>query len=113
MAQPNELKDELNRAVSDEVKPHRQADFSIDPVFLNRWSPRAFSPEPIDDQTLMSVFEAARWAASSNNEQPWRFVLARSDQDRKKFLDFLAPANQVWARNAPVLVVLVAQKTDR
>ncbi len=111
MAQPNQLKDQLNREVSDEVKPHRQADYPIDPVFLNRWSPRAFSSETIDEETLMSVFEAARWAASSNNEQPWRFIIARSEEDRKKFLDFLAPANQVWAKNAPVLVVLIAKKT--
>jgi nitroreductase len=111
MAELNELKDKLNCGVSDEVQPHRRADYPIDPVFLNRWSPRAFSPEPIDDETLMSVFEAARWAASSFNEQPWRFLLARSDEDRKKFLDFLSPANQVWARNAPVLVLLIAKKT--
>jgi nitroreductase len=111
MAEPNELKDQLNREVADEVKPHRQMDYPVDPVFLSRWSPRAFSPEPIDEETLMSVFEAARWAASSYNEQPWRFLLARSDEDRRKFLAFLSPDNQVWAKNAPVLVVLIAKKT--
>ncbi|HEX8234485.1 MAG TPA: nitroreductase family protein [Abditibacteriaceae bacterium] len=111
MSAPNELKDKLNREVTDEVKPYRHADYPIDPAFVNRWSPYAFSPEPIDDQTLMSVFEAARWAASSYNEQPWRFILARSDEDRKKFVDFLSPPNQIWAKNAPVLVLLIAKKT--
>jgi nitroreductase len=111
MAEPNALKDKLNREVAEEVKPYRQMDYPVDSTFLSRWSPRAFSPEPIDDDTLMSVFEAARWAASSYNEQPWRFILARSDEDRKKFLDFLSPDNQVWARNAPVLVLLIAKKT--
>lgn len=97
--------------VSPEVQPHRQADYPIDAAFLNRWSPRAFSPEPLDEETLMGVFEAARWAASSYNEQPWRFLLARSDEDRARFLDFLTPANQAWAKNAPVLVLIVSKKT--
>lgn len=111
MAQPNERKDALNREISEEVQPYRRADYAIDPVFLNRWSPRAFSPEPLDDETVMSVLEAARWAASSNNEQPWRFLIARSDEDRQKFLGFLAPANEVWAKNAPLLVLIVSKKT--
>lgn len=96
------MQDELNS----EVTLHREAEHAIDAAFLNRWSPRAFSPEPVDDETLMPVFEAARWAASSFNEQPWRFLLARSDEDRAKFLDFLTPSNQAWAKNAPVLVVV-------
>lgn len=110
MEQQNTLQ-KLHSEVSDEVKPHRRADHDIDPLFLNRWSPRAFSPEPIDDDVLMRVFETARWAASSYNEQPWRFIIARSEEDRKRFLDFLMPANQVWAKNAPVLALFVSKKT--
>lgn len=94
-----------------EIAANRRADHEIDAVFLKRWSPRAFSSETVDEETLMSVFECARWAASSNNEQPWRFLLARSEADRKKFLDFLMPANQVWAKDAPVLVLIVSKKT--
>jgi len=101
------MQDELDP----EVRPYREAEHAIEPAFLNRWSPRAFSPEPVDDETLMRVFEAARWAASSYNEQPWRFLLARSEEDRATFLDFLTPSNQAWAKNAPVLVLIVSKKT--
>lgn len=101
----------LNGEVAEEVRPFRDADHAIASAFLNRWSPRAFTSESVDEATLMSVFEAARWAASSFNEQPWRFVFARTEEDRKKFLDFLVPANQVWAKDAPVLLVVVAKKT--
>lgn len=102
---------QLQEELTPEVRDIRHADYAIDPVFLNRWSPRAFSPEPIDDETLMRVFETARWAASSYNEQPWRFLIARSDEDRKRFLDFLMPMNQAWAKDAPVLVLFVSKKT--
>ncbi len=107
----NENDDMLNGEVAEEVRPFRDAEHKIAAAFLNRWSPRAFAPDAIDDETLMSVFEAARWAASSYNEQPWRFVYARNDEDRKRFLDFLVPGNQAWAKDAPVLVVAVAKKT--
>jgi nitroreductase len=95
----------------EEIAQYRVADYEIDPIFLKRWSPRAFSPEPIDEETLMRVFECARWAASSYNEQPWRFLIARSEEDRQKFLAFLMESNQVWAKNAPVLVVVISKKT--
>ena len=95
----------------EEIAQHRHAEHEIDDVFLMRWSPRAFSREPVEEETLLRVFECARWAASSNNEQPWRFLIARSEADRKKFLDFLVPGNQVWARDAPVLVLIVSKKT--
>ena len=107
----NKLKGESHDRVMDEVRPFRRADHVIDPVFLNRWSLRAFSPDPVDDETLMSVFEAARWAASSYNEQPWRFIFARNEEDRRRFLDCLVPANRTWARRAPVLVVIVSKRT--
>lgn len=98
-------------AISPAVQPYRKADHEVQPVFVNRWSPRAFSPEPIEDATLWGVFEAGRWAPSSYNEQPWRFIIARSEADRKRFLDFLLPMNQAWAQHAPVLLVMVAKKT--
>ena len=55
----------------------RTADHDIDPIFLNRWSPRAFTGEAMPDEVLMSLFEAARWAPSASNIQPWLFVYAR------------------------------------
>jgi nitroreductase len=109
--QINASQEALHHELTEEVRQHRQADHEIDPVFLNRWSPRAFSEEPVEEEVLLSVFEAARWAPSSNNEQPWRFVIARTPRDRERFLEFLAPANQVWAKHAPVLLVILAKRT--
>lgn len=103
--------DGLHEQVTKEVRDSRRADHRIAPAFLNRWSPRAFSPEPVDDETLLSVFEAARWAASSYNEQPWRFLVAREAEDRQRFLGFLAPSNQVWAKHAPVLLLVISKRT--
>ena len=96
--------------INEEVKPFRHAEHPVEPEFLNRWSPRAFSGEKVPNDVLMRVFESARWAASSYNEQPWRFVLARSEEDREKFGTFLLPANG-WAKKAPVLVLTVSKKT--
>lgn len=101
----------LQAEVAQEVQPHRVPEFEVDAIFLNRWSPRAFSSEPIDDETLMCVFETAKWAPSSYNEQPWRFILARTENDRAVFVDFLMEANQAWAKAAPVLILIVSKKT--
>ena len=101
----------MDTKIAEEIQPHRKADHEIDALFLNRWSPRAFSSEPLDDVTLNRVFEAARWAPSSMNEQPWRFIIARSAEDRARFVEFLMPPNQAWAKDAPVLVVIVAKTT--
>ncbi|MDB5425755.1 MAG: Nitroreductase family protein [Phenylobacterium sp.] len=87
----------------------RTAGHDIDPQFLERWSPRAFSPEPIPDETLMTIFEAARWAPSCFNAQPWRFLYARRDTEHwLRFFDLLIPMNQAWAKNASVLGVVVS-----
>lgn len=102
---------ELNESVKPDVKPFRQADHEIDVTFLNRWSPRAFSSQPVEEEKLMQILEAARWAASSYNEQPWRFLLARTPENVAKFLDILVPQNQAWAKDAPVLLFIAAKKT--
>lgn len=96
--------------INEEVKTHRVPEHTVDPIFLNRWSPRAFSPEAIDDETLMRVFEAAKWAPSCFNEQPWRFIVARTAEERAVFLDFLSPGNQVWNKNVPVIVLVISSK---
>lgn len=101
----------MQSGIHDAIKAYRQADYEIDAIFLNRWSPRAFSSQPLEDEVLHRVFEAARWAPSSNNEQPWRFVIARTDEDRARFVDFLVPGNQVWAQTAPVLIAVISKKT--
>jgi nitroreductase len=79
-------------------------------VVARRWSPRAFSERPVPPEALLSLFEAARWAASSNNEQPWRFVVAtRDDPDAfARMLACLKESNRSWAQRAPVLVLVLA-----
>lgn len=77
-----------------------------------RWSPRAYSDKPVSPENLKEVFEAARWAASSFNEQPWRFLVGhKGDETYKKIFDSLVEFNQGWAKNAPVLILSVAKKT--
>jgi nitroreductase len=90
----------------------RTSDHPIEKLFLERWSPRAFTGEPIPDETLASIFEAARWAPSSYNSQPWRFIYARRDTPGwDKFLGLLVEFNQGWAKNAAALVIVVSKTT--
>ena len=88
----------------------RTREHDVDPLFLNRWSPRAFTGEPIPHETLMTMFEAARWAPSCFNMQPWRFLYATRDSEAwLRFLNLLIPYNQDWAKNASVLGVVVSK----
>ena len=85
---------------------NRTSDHEIDPIFLERWSPRAFTGEAMPEAELMRIFEAARWAPSSYNSQPWRFVYARRDTPHwEPMLSLLNEFNQSWAKNAAVLIV--------
>lgn len=93
------------------VAIHREANHEIPDHYLNRWSPRAFTTQPVAQELLLRVLESARWAASSMNEQPWRFVVANTPKSLETFVRFLVPANQVWAREAPVLVLSLAKLT--
>jgi nitroreductase len=89
--------------------PPRQPDHPIDPLFLERWSPRAFDGSDVPDEDLMTMFEAARWAPSAFNSQPWRFLYAkRGDAHWGRFLDLLIPWNQSWAHTASVLVYILS-----
>jgi nitroreductase len=82
-------------------------------LIRDRWSPRAFAPTPVSQHDLTAVLEAARWAASSNNGQPWRFIVATSDNAsaHAAAADCFNPRNQRWARPAPVLIFICARKT--
>ncbi|MEZ4280687.1 MAG: nitroreductase family protein [Myxococcota bacterium] len=82
-------------------------DHPIHPLLASRWSPYAFSDQPVSESDLRSLFEAARWAPSSYNEQPWRFVVARREDEAafERLLSCLVPGNQVWAKAAPVLAL--------
>lgn len=93
----------------------RNSEYPIESFILERWSPRSLVPEEIPEQDLMSLFEAARWAPSSSNNQPWRFLYAkRSSSFWPLFLNLLVPINQAWAGDAAVLVVLISNtKFDR
>ena len=89
---------------------HRSATFPIAPLFLDRWSSRAMSGEALSETELMMLFEAARWAPSSGNFQPWRFLYARRDTDFwPAFLDLLNPGNRTWAERAGALVLVISR----
>jgi nitroreductase len=84
----------------------------IDALFIERWSPRAMSGEAISDNELMPLFEAARWAPSSYNEQPWRFLYAKRDTPEwATFFDLLVPFNQEWCKNGAALVVICSKNS--
>jgi nitroreductase len=88
-------------------------DIPVHPLVRQRWSPRAFDPSrPVDDATLRSLLEAARWSPSCFNEQPWAYILGRMHQEpdaHARILSCLTPANQAWARNAPLLIIAAAK----
>jgi nitroreductase len=87
----------------------RISSYPIEPLIINRWSPRAMSGEPLTYQELMSLFEAARWAPSSYNNQPWRFIYARRDTPHwQKMFDLLVPFNQEWVVRAAVLILVLS-----
>ncbi len=96
------------------VNDFRKPDFEISPQFINRWSPRSFVEKDISEEVLFSVFEAARWAPSASNMQPWRFVIARTQEDLEKFHSFIVPGNLTWAKHASALAVIISEtKTER
>lgn len=98
--------------VDPEVQKTRKPTYEVNPLILNRWSPRSFSGEEISDKLLFSLFEAARWAPSSFNNQPWRFIYAkRTSQDWNLLLNLLGDSNKKWCANASALVVIISKKT--
>jgi len=96
------------------MKTDRKADHKISPLILNRWSPRAMTGEEIPDEELMTLFEAARWAPSSFNNQPWRFIYTKINSESwDRFFNLLGERNQAWvknAKNAGALVVVISRK---
>ena len=95
------------------VNPNARHDPPIHDLLRRRRSPRAFSPEPVAPEKLRRLLEAARWAASASNEQPWRFVVVTQDQpqDFQRFLGFVKEGNRLWAQYAPVLLLSVAKRS--
>lgn len=88
-----------------------ETQYPIESALQNRWSPLAFSDRSVEPEKLGSVLEAARWAASSYNEQPWSFIVATKDNPAEfdRLLSCLAEGNQEWAKSAPVLMISVAK----
>jgi nitroreductase len=86
------------------------ADAPIHDLISHRWSPRAFEARPVEPEKLRSLFEAARWAASSYNAQPWYFIVGTKDdpENYKKVLESFVEFNQGWAKSAPAVVLSVA-----
>lgn len=90
----------------------RVTDYPINQQFTQRWSSRAFSQEPVSKKEVMSLFEAARWAPSCFNSQPWKFIWARNGTPEfKKMFDCLVPFNQEWVINAPILIAILSKDT--
>lgn len=89
----------------------RKADHPIESLFVRRWSPRAMSGEPISEKEMLTLFEAARWAPSTYNEQEWRFLYARRETPQwATFFGLLVEGNQAWCHRAALLSVIVAHK---
>src|SRR5438270_1999465 len=89
------------------VQKQASPDHPIHELIAKRWSPYAFADRPVPEDDLRSLFEAARWAASSYNEQPWAYIVATKGDPEGfgRLLSCLVDANQVWAQAAPVLAL--------
>ncbi|MEH2114649.1 nitroreductase family protein [Nostoc sp.] len=88
-----------------------QTQYPVHDFIRSRWSPRAFADRPVEQDKLLSLLEAARWAPSSYNYQPWSFIVATKDEptEYNRLLSTLVEFNQGWAKNAPILILAVAK----
>lgn len=94
-----------------DLSKKRIQEYNANTLFRNRWSPRSMSGEPITKEELMILFEAAKWAPSSFNSQPWRFIYAiKNTEYWGPFFDLLVDFNKSWAKNAAVLIIVVSRK---
>lgn len=104
----------MSNITTEDIETLKHADPipGVHETILRRWSPRAFIDRPVSAADMENLFEAARWAASSFNEQPWRFIVGRKgDATYEKIFKSLVPLNQAWANTAPVLMLSVGKKT--
>jgi len=88
----------------------RRPEAAVDPRFVERWSSRAFSRQKLPHEMVRSLFEAARFAPSAGNLQPWLFVYASDPETRRRALTLLEPENQRWAARAPLLVFVFSRR---
>ena len=97
--------------IDSEVQKNRNPTYEINSLIISRWSPRSFLPEEISDTELFTLFEAARWAPSSSNSQPWRFIYAkRNSKNWSTLFELLVDFNKQWCVNASALVVIISRK---
>jgi len=90
-----------------------QLNYAIHSLIASRWSPRAYDPRPIDNEKLQRIFEAACWAASASNNQPWYFLVGvKGDEVFTKIFDSLVEFNRLWVVNAPVLALAITKTTN-
>lgn len=93
---------------------HRHSEYNVDPIFLDRWSPRAFDGTAMPKDDLLTILDAAHWAPSAFNYQPWRFVYGlKGTPAFEKLLGLLIEFNQGWARNASALVFVISDTLSR
>lgn len=93
------------------MENNRKKEYNVDDLFINRWSPRSMIGENISKEKLMMLFEAAKWAPSSYNGQPWRFIYVSRDSEKwNNFFNLLVDFNKQWCKNASVLFILVSKK---
>ncbi len=95
--------------VVENLKNSRKAAAAIEPMFTERWSSKSFTNDSLSDDQIASLFEAAHWAPSSSNKQPWLFVYATDGPDRERFNSVLNEQNGKWAPNAAMLVLVFAR----
>jgi nitroreductase len=92
------------------LSQYREPNHDIHPLILDRWSSRSFEQKEIPSDELNSLFEAARWAPSAMNAQPWKFIVATSENDKETFNSFIYEGNLTWCKNASVYALLYSDK---
>jgi nitroreductase len=98
--------------IDNDTKNSRQASSSVKPMFTDRWSSKSFTDEALTEDQIASLFEAAHWAPSASNRQPWAFVYATDGEDRERFNTVLNENNSLWAPKAAMLVLVFAKKVN-
>lgn len=100
----------ITQMITTDVKTYRTSEYDIDEMFINRWSPRSFSEKEVPQDIVLSLFEAAHWAPSAFNFQPWRFIIGQTAEERKVFHSFINESNLIWCEKAPVLSLILSKK---
>lgn len=96
------------------MSEERTPGHAIDPIFLKRWSARSFTGDTMPEEDILTMFEAARWAHSSANRQPWRFTYAlRGDANFDRYVHFLDSGNQEWAYKAAAVVIVISARRTK